>query len=126
MIKKQITNFILVGGINTIFYYTLYSFLIFINFNYIIAVLLATIIGVFFNFKTFSKFVFYNNDNSLLYRFIITYIVLFFLNILFIKIFSLFGLNYYYAGFFAIIPYSIISFLLNKFYVFKNSNKDRV
>ena len=57
--NKEIINFIKVGIVNTIFYYLMYGIFIFLGFDYKIAVLFANLIGVLFNFKTFSKYVFY-------------------------------------------------------------------
>ena len=64
MLKKQIVNFIIVGIFNTLFGYAAYALFIFFGFNYIVAVLLATILGILFNFKTIGKFVFKSSGNS--------------------------------------------------------------
>ena len=119
MLKKQIINFILVGLLNTAFGYAVYSLFIYLGLNYINAALFATIIGVFFNFKTIGNMVFKSNDNRLIIKFIFVYCVVFLVNILFIKIFKSIGFNDYTAGFLAIGPYAVVSFILNKKYVFR-------
>ncbi|CAM3609943.1 GtrA family protein [Arcobacter aquimarinus] len=119
MLKKQIINFILVGIINTIFGYSIYALFIFFGFSYIVAVLFATILGILFNFKTISRYVFKSNAKNLIFKFIVVYFVLFITNILLIKFFKLFNIDEYFAGFLAIIPVAILSFLLNKFFVYK-------
>lgn len=122
MIKKKIIKFIYIGILNTLVYYMLYSLFLYIGINYVLAVILATTIGVFFNFKTFGTYVFNNKDNSLIFNFIIVYLLLFIINIMFINLFNIFIDNYYLSGFLAIFPYSIISYYLNDKFVF--SKKD--
>ncbi len=119
MLKKQITNFIFVGIINTIFGYSIYALLIFLGLNYILAVLFATVLGVLFNFKTISKYVFESNDKNLIFKFVGVYFVVFVVNVLLIKIFKLFNINDYLAGLVCILPVAILSFILNKFFVYK-------
>ncbi len=119
MLKKQIVRFLIVGILNTVVYYILYSLFLYFKFDYRMAVAFATIIGVLFNFKSFGKYVFDNNDNSIIYKFIGVYIILFLTNILLINVFYILINNYYIAGFFAIFPYAIVSYYLNKEFVFK-------
>lgn len=124
MLKKQIFNFILVGILNTLVGYTLYVLFIYLGFEYIISVLFATILGVIFNYKTIGKFVFDEKSKNSVLKFIFVYIIVFIVNISVIKIFKIYGFNDYISGFFAIIPASIVSFLLNKFYVFKGNKSE--
>ena len=49
------------------------------------------------------------------------YFIVFIVNISLIKVFKFFDINDYFAGFFAIIPVAILSFLLNKFFVYKGN-----
>ena len=56
--KHKFAKFLLVGVLNTLFGYFLYGSLILIGLNYKYAVLLATIIGVLFNFQTTGRLVF--------------------------------------------------------------------
>lgn len=118
IINKEIIRFILTGITNTIFYYLLYSFFIYMKFDYKISVLLATIIGVFFSFKTFGKFVFDNEDKTLLFKFLSVYILLYFINISIISILNTYNINLYIAGLFATFCCTVLSFILNKWYVF--------
>ncbi|WP_443082171.1 GtrA family protein [Sulfurospirillum sp. 1612] len=120
MFNHQVMRFLIVGVMNTIVYYTLYSLFLFLGFDYKISVALATILGVLFNFKSFGKYVFYNDDTRLIFKFIGVYIVLFCLNLLLIKLFHILIENYYIAGFLAIFPCAVASFYLNREFVFKN------
>jgi putative flippase GtrA len=55
--KHKFARFLLVGVLNTIFGYFLYGTLILIGLDYKLAVLLATILGVLFNFQTTGRLV---------------------------------------------------------------------
>ncbi len=119
MLKKQIINFILVGIVNTIFGYSIYALFLTLGFNYIWAVLFATILGILFNFKTIGKYVFDSHKNNLIFKFFSVYAIVFIVNILIIKIFKTIGFDDYISGAFALIPSATVSFVLNKFYVFE-------
>jgi putative flippase GtrA len=118
--KKRIyIKFILVGILNTIVGYSAFSFFIFIGLHYTLAVFFSTIFGVLFNFKTIGKFVFSSNDNSLLFRFVLVYIVVYGLNTLGLWSLQINGFtNMYINGAILILPLAIISFVLNKHFVF--------
>lgn len=115
---SQIVKFIYIGLLNTGFYYLLYSTFLFIGFDYRLAVLCATIIGVLFSFKTFGTFVFNQSGKKYILRFVMVYLLLYLLNILLITFFEMFLTNYYISGFFATIICAFFSFLFNKYFVF--------
>lgn len=117
-IKHQALRFLLIGILNTLVGYSMYAFFLFCGLNYSLALGLATVLGVLFNFKTIGTLVFRVNRNTLIFRFILVYIVTFCLNLLLIKMFIQFGLNAYTAGVITIIPMAAASFLLNKYFVF--------
>ncbi len=119
MLKKQLFRFIIVGIVNTFVGYALYAIFIFVGLNYFWSVLFATILGVMFNFKSISKFVFEANDNSLIFRFVSVYVVVFIVNVSLIKVLKILSLNDYYAGIIALFPTAAISFVLNKYFVYK-------
>ena len=116
-------KFIGVGIINTIFYYLLYSIFIFFTHNYVLAVIGANIIGILFSFKTFGKYVFKNEDNKLLFKFLLVYGWNIILNIILIKIFNVFIQNLYVSGLFATMIVALNSFFLNKIYVYQRVNQ---
>jgi len=115
---KQFQIFLLVGALNTLFGYSTYAFLLFIGLHYTLAAFLATCAGVLFNFKTTGRIVFQNTKNSLLFKFILVYAVLYVINIAILKFFLLIGINAYWGGAICILPMALLGFLLNKHLVF--------
>jgi putative flippase GtrA len=112
-------RFIIVGIINTAFGYTLFALLIYLKFHYSIAVLISTILGVLFNFKTIGEIVFNNKSNRLILRFGMVYFITYWLNVFIIFIFKkVISENLYLVGFLALIPVALITFFLNKYFVF--------
>lgn len=57
-ISPQVVKFILTGGVNTLFNYSVYASLVFIGLNYQLALILSNIAGIIFNYFTFSYLVF--------------------------------------------------------------------
>ena len=117
--KNQIVRFVIASGINTIFGFLAFAFFIFIGLYYPIAVLCSTICGVLFNFQTIGRFVFSSNNNLLIFRFIGVYLVTYLFMTAGIGILIHFGTSAYVAGAILILPTGIISFVLNKRFVFK-------
>ena len=117
-INIKFIKYLLVGVVNTVFGYSVFALLIFINLHYALASLLATIASVLFNFKTTSVIVFNTHDNSLIKKFIAVYTFTFFVNLGGLKIFSLYGVNMYFAGFILLIICAPISFILNNQFVY--------
>lgn len=116
----KFTRFLCVGVVNTLFGYSVFAALIFIGLHYTVATLAATILGIFFNFKTLAVLVFKNSRNDLILRFINVYSIIYVLNIGFLRLFTYFTVNLYIAGFLLLGPMSIVSFILNKHYVFRD------
>jgi len=116
--NKIFAKFLLVGLLNTLFGYSIFATFIFIGFHYTIATLMATVIGILFNFKTTGTIVFKINKNSLIIKFVAVYSVIYVLNISCLKILSLYNVDIYIAGLLLIIPMAIITFLLHRHFVF--------
>lgn len=124
MLTTQLFRFLAVGILNTLFGYSLYALLIYLGLEYTYALLFATIAGVLFNFHTIGRLVFQSRDKRLIGKFFAVYAITFCGNLLLIKLMVRFGLSAYLAGAFAIIPTTILSFLLNKFFVFKGKQHE--
>lgn len=115
-------KFVLVGIINTMFGYGLFAFLLYCNIHYALASVLATIISVLFNFKTTGTLVFKNHDNRLIFKFISVYCFTTILSIIGLKIAKIFGVNLYFAGLILTGIMAIITFILQKKYVFRKED----
>jgi len=116
--NKQFHKFLIAGTINTIFFYALYAFLIFLAFPYYFAIIGANSIGIIFSFKNFGNNVFDSHDNQLLWRFAIAYLFLISFYTLLVYLFRTISINDYAAGLFALIPHVPISYIVNKKFVY--------
>lgn len=127
-LKRKIFNlftptfirFVLVGILNTAFGVGLYCLFIYWGVPYRTAVLLSTVLGVLFNFKTIGVLVFKNSDNRLIFRFVSAYVVVYFINIGLIRLMLEFTpLDEYIAGIVATPIVAIASFVFQKRFVFR-------
>lgn len=118
-IDPRFIKFLLVGVLNTIFGYSVYWIFLQLGLHYSLAVLLSTVLGVLFNYKTIGKLVFKSHGNSFLIKFSLVYVVQYIINVAGIKIFNTFGVGYEIGGLLMIAPLAIFSFTLNKKLVFK-------
>jgi len=118
--QKDYIRFLLTGMLNTLFGYVLYSFFIYLSLHYTIAVFFSTVLGVLFNYNSISKLVFPYQGSSRLFPFVMVYVLVFFLNVYGLWQLEVFGFdNKYIAGAMLLLPLALLSFLLNKFWVFK-------
>ncbi|MCA2655352.1 MAG: GtrA family protein [Microcystis sp. M015S2] len=130
LIKKyKFVRFLLVGALNTLFSYFLYGSLILIGLNYKYAVLLATILGVLFNFQTTGRLVFGSKNNKLMFRFVLVYVVTFLLNVEALRIVDAIDIGIeqktkmLIAGAILVFPLAVISFILMKLFVFREGSQ---
>lgn len=119
--QSRFPSFLLVGLLNTLMGYLLFSLFIYLDFPYAFAVLLATVLGVLFNYQTTGRLVFKNRGNHLLLKFILAYGILYFLNIMLIKCAYVLVSNYYTAGALVTPIMAVINFLTIKKFVFNEA-----
>lgn len=122
--RKRLILFFLVGGVNTLFGYSLYALLIFLHLHYALASLLGTIGGVLFNFKTTGIIVFNNHDNRLIFKFLAVYVITYLVNIVGLKIFSIYDANMYLAGAILVLPVALLGYVLQKKFVFGGTGNE--
>lgn len=120
MIGNQFVRFLFVGVINSIFGYGCFALLLYIDIHYALALFLATVAGVLFNFKSIGALVFKSHNNSHIFRFVCSYSIIYAVNIIGIKMFSFAGLGPYIGGAILIIPMAVLAFILNKRFVFNH------
>ena len=116
--NSKFIKFLFVGVINTLFGYTIFALLIFLKLDYRFALLIATICGVLFNFKTIGILVFETKSNRLIIRFFAVYSSTYLLNVGSLQITNYLGINLLIAQAILLLPLAIISYFLNKKFVF--------
>ena len=116
-------KFIIIGILNTLFGYCTFAILLFAGIHYSTAVILSTIAGILFNFKTTGNLVFHNNDNQLIFKFIAVYALTCGIGIIILKFANILSINLYFAGLVSTGLCAIITFILNKNWVFKNNHE---
>ena len=117
-IHQELSKFFLVGFANTVFGYSIYSLFIFLGFNYFLAALISQIIGTLFNYKTIGTYVFPNVGNNKFFKFAVVYIATYLINITFLGLLISLGFNAYYSGAIILLPMALLTFYLNKYFVF--------
>ncbi len=119
---QKLVRFIIAGIINTVFGYSVFSSMIFFGMSYSLALLIATICGIVFNYFSFGRIVYNNRYNTLGFiKIIFSYGVAYVFNIG-----ALFILNNYffinmYLGQFICTPFNVLlSSLLINYWVYKD------
>lgn len=79
---SRFARFILIGLVNTLFGYAVFTLIYLLSGSYRLAIVLATIVGVAFNFFTTGGLVFSNRDARKIVPFILGYVVICIVNIL--------------------------------------------
>jgi putative flippase GtrA len=121
-LNAEFIRFIFTGFLNTVFGYGVYSLTYWIFNNKTIALILCYVIGVLFNFKSYSLIVFKSRDNSKIILFVLVYIFIYGLNYLSLRLFSdLIGFNAYISQLFALMYIPLILYLMMKQLVFKKN-----
>jgi len=114
-------KFLLVGGMNTLIGYLVFSLFLFLNFHFTLASLLALIFGILFNFKTLGRLVFGSRDNSLIFRYVIGWGVIYLIAITCLAGFESCGINLYLANALLMPPLVVLAFFINLKFVFQEN-----
>ena len=120
-ISEELYKYLVVGGINTVFGYSIFALSLFLGLHYSIAVLLATILGILFNFQTYGRIVFKSHSWRLIGRFVLAYTSLYLINLALLMLFDSFIVDLYLAGAIVMLFVSYLGFVLNKRYVWTRS-----
>jgi len=117
----ELYKYLFIGGVNMIFGYGIFSLFIFFGFHYSVAILIATVLGIVFNFYSYGIFFFKNHSNNLIVKFILVYSVLYLINILLLPLVDLLVNNFYLSGAILVLPMAYLGYILNKRFVWKSS-----
>jgi len=118
MPSSRFLRFLVVGVLNTGFSFSLYTLLVWLGVHFAAANLLATLLGIAFSFRTQGALVFGSHDWRLLRRFVPVWIGIYIINVVIIAVLMEAELNAYAAGALALPPTVLLSFLLQKRFVF--------
>lgn len=97
----------------------MYALLLLLGLNYAISNFGALVAGILFGFKTQGKLVFGNPDNRLIWRFVACWLLIYGMNVTFIHQMMSIGLNAYISGVLALPVMAVISYLVQRFVVFR-------
>ena len=144
-IENKFIRFLFVGVLNTMFGYGLFVLFIWFGMHYSIALFCANFLGILFNYKTTGYIVFETRSNRLLLHFFLAYGIVYLFNLGelylldasnlyetildwdFMKFLDDLPLNKEKIGdvigqAITLLPNAILSFLLNKIFVFKKKD----
>lgn len=114
---RRFIRFLVVGGLNTLVGYLIYATLILIGLPTPAAIVLATILGVLFNYLSTGGIVFRDRTGRL-WRFAAVYVVQMGLNIAAVTALERAGLHPLVAGFFVLPVLVVFTFLAMRRFVF--------
>jgi putative flippase GtrA len=124
LLQNRLVRFFMVGGINSLFGYGVFSFLVWTGLPYPAGVVVVgTIIGICFNFNTYGRIVFQNKDYKLIWKFCLVYFVLALFGQFFLSILEYFNFNRYLSGALLAVPSGLLGFVLNRAFVFPAKTK---
>lgn len=118
---RKIIKFLSVGVLNTVFGYAVYAALLFINIPYLIALFVATVVGVLFNYFSFGRVIFQGHSGWPVFtKFITAYLLIYSVNAVLLKSFTVIFILNHYIGQIICIPISVLlSWLLMNYWVYK-------
>jgi putative flippase GtrA len=123
--RSRIVRFLMVGALGTAFSYGVYAALFFAGLNYAVSNFAALVAGILFSFKMQGTFVFDNPDNRLIWRFVICWLAIYAANVLFIREMLASGWSAYVAGALAVPPIAVLSYVTQRFFVFRRAAEPR-
>ena len=117
----KIAKFLGAGVLNTVFGYSVYAVLLFIKVPYLVALFVATIAGVVFNYFSFGRMVFDGHGGWFVFgKFVIAYALIYGVNAVLLKTLTSDFLLSPYVGQLICIPLSILlSWVLMNYWVYK-------
>lgn len=116
--SARFVRFLLVGGLNTAFGYGVYVGCLWLGMHYAVAGAISTVLGVLFNFKSTGMLVFRSRDHGRLPHFVAVYVVTYLFGTLCVGGMLRLGIPAWLGGLILILPSAILSYLLNRRFVF--------
>lgn len=117
--KNQFFKFIISGLLNTCFGFLVFAALDTTNLETWKILLLSNLTGIIFNYLLYGNFVFKDVATGSFIKYLITYLVIYFLQLILIKILDPYTHGRLMAMLVALTPITIINYFLLKKFVFK-------
>lgn len=120
--SRRIVKFLGTGVLNTLFGYGVFAGLVFINLSYLIALFIATLAGIIFNYFSFGRMVFSARGGWFVFgKFVSAYTMVYGINATFLGILTHdFHWSPYLGQILCILPSVVISWILMNYWVYKN------
>ena len=120
-LDPKLIKFLVAGVLNTVFGYSVYAGLLYIEAPYLIALFIATVAGVIFNYFSFGRMVFHGKNSWLAFgKFIIAYSIIYGVNAVLLQTLTKKFLLSPYLGQMICIPLSVVlSWVLMNYWVYK-------
>ncbi|HIS53936.1 TPA: GtrA family protein [Candidatus Galligastranaerophilus gallistercoris] len=120
--ERKFVKYLFVGFMNTVFSYVIYAICVTILSRPTLSLAVSYVIGILFNFQTTGRIVFKNKNNTLIFKFFLSYLTTFFINRYFLDMLvSTFHVDKYLSQAILVFPIAMISFMLLKHFVFVES-----
>jgi putative flippase GtrA len=119
--RHRFIRFLAVGGFNTVVGYSIFAAFIFLRVPYPLAALLATVVSVLINFRTYGELVFDSRDNRKILRFIAVYAVCYAVGLGPLAWAKAHGIPVLLMAALSALPMTTIGFVLNRKFVFASN-----
>jgi putative flippase GtrA len=122
--RRSFIRFLFVGALNTAFGYGVYAAGILLGLRPAVALLVAFLLGVVFNFRTTGAIVFRSHDLRRILRFVLVYVPVYFVNLGFLELLRRAGLGPLVAQAICIPPVVVATYIAMKTLVFRTAAAD--
>lgn len=124
LLSKRFIRFLLVGGLNTLFGFLVYSAFILLHCPTWLALIGGNVAGVVFNFFTIGGLVFLNLSLSRVPLFVLSYVVIYFVNLELIGWIAGLVHGRIMAQAVLVLPMALLSYFILSTYVFRKTDGD--
>lgn len=120
-IYPQLLRYLIAGVLNTLLAYSLFAVAIYMGLHYALAVLLGGVLPLLTGYHAQRRYVFMCRSRNRLPRFLAAFLLVYLVNVGILKMLLASDLtgNAYASGAVALVPSVLLSFLLNKYLVFR-------
>jgi putative flippase GtrA len=114
-----VLRYLVVGVMNTAFAYSVYALLLWMQLPYWAANVGAALLGILFSFRTQGALVFKQTAGSRFPRFVIAWLAILAVQTVLLGALIRLGLNAYTAGIVALVPVTLLSYFVQRCWVFR-------